>query len=452
MDIKELVQVQRQYFLTGETRTFQFRFYMLSKLKQIITDHMEEIEQALYQDLHKSPHEAYMSEISLVLGELRYQMKHLRKWMRPEKVLPSLGQMPSRVRIHLDPKGVVLIMSPWNYPLLLTLSPLIGAISAGNCAVVKPSAYSSATSALMKQLMESEFPPEYISFVEGGREKNQALLKERFDHIFFTGSTTVGKVVMESAAAFLTPVTLELGGKSPAIVEESADLARAAKRIVFGKLLNAGQTCIAPDYVLVARNSYQNLMTLLKKELDSAVGNEYHSHPHLPRIINEKQHERLVGLLSGEQILHGGRFEYPMFEPTLISPDADARSLTEEIFGPILPVLPYDSLDQVVSDLQGKEKPLALYLFTESSKVKKRILSELAFGGGCINDTILHIASHRTPFGGVGMSGMGSYHGKRSFMVFSQEKTVVDKGSLFDLPVRYHPYSQWKEKLVRTLL
>ena len=452
MDIHMIVENQRAFFRSEETLPYAYRHKKLEELKNVLSSRMGELEEALYQDLHKSAHEAYMSEISLVLEEIRFHMKNLRKWMRPRRVSPSLGQFPAKVKVHRDPKGVVLIMSPWNYPVLLTLSPLVGAISAGNCAVVKPSAYSPRSSSLMKHILEEIFPPSYVHVVEGGRAENSALLTERFDHIFFTGSTAVGKVVMKAAAEYLTPVTLELGGKSPAIVDSSADIPSAAKRIVFGKLINAGQTCIAPDHIFIARERQEEFIREVKKEISSALGEDPLTHPDFPKIINQKQYDRLTSLLDGEELLHGGRCEFPRIEPTLIAPSENAQVMKDEIFGPLLPVIPFDSVDEVIAELKEKEKPLALYLFTKSSNVKKAVLSSLSFGGGCINDTIIHIASTKTPFGGVGSSGMGSYHGKHSFMTFTHEKVMVEKGGLLDLPVRYHPYTEGKKRLLRTLL
>jgi len=452
MTLHDIVETQREHYLSGITRTYEFRRQQLRKLLETLSEHIGEMEAALYQDLHKSAHESYMSEISLILEELRYHLKHLRRWMRPERVFPSLGQMPSSVKVYREPKGVVLIMSPWNYPLLLTLSPLIGALSAGNCAVVKPSAYSPASSALIKDLLERIFPPEYVHIVQGGREENTALLNERFDHIFFTGSTAVGKVVMRSASEYLTPVTLELGGKSPAIVEASADIASAARKIVFGKIINAGQTCIAPDHLYVDRRVADTLIAAIRTELETALGSDPLSYEDYPSIINRKQFDRLQALLSEQQIIHGGRCEFPGIEPTLLYPSPDAPVMETEIFGPILPIITFDTVQEVIDTLRKQEKPLALYLFTQDTAVKKRIIASLSYGGGCINDTIIHIASNRTPFGGVGMSGMGSYHGRRSFLTFSHEKTIVDKWSLFDLPVRYHPYTDGKKKLLRRLL
>ena len=452
MTLHDIVETQREHYLSGITRTYEFRRQQLRKLLETLSEHIGEMEAALYQDLHKSAHESYMSEISLILEELRYHLKHLRRWMRPERVFPSLGQMPSSVKVYREPKGVVLIMSPWNYPLLLTLSPLIGALSAGNCAVVKPSAYSPASSALIKDLLERIFPPEYVHIVQGGREENTALLNERFDHIFFTGSTAVGKVVMRSASEYLTPVTLELGGKSPAIVEASADIASAARKIVFGKIINAGQTCIAPDHLYVDRRVADTLIAAIRTELETALGSDPLSYEDYPSIINRKQFDRLQALLSEQQIIHGGRCEFPGIEPTLLYPSPDAPVMETEIFGPILPIITFDTVQEVIDTLRKQEKPLALYLFTQDAAVKKRIIASLSYGGGCINDTIIHIASNRTPFGGVGMSGMGSYHGRRSFLTFSHEKTIVDKWSLFDLPVRYHPYTDGKKKLLRRLL
>ena len=344
-------------------------------------------------------------------------------------------------------------MAPWNYPVLLSLDPLIGAISAGNCAVLKPSAYAPATSAVLAEVIAAALPPELVTVVQGGREENQALLEEKFDYIFFTGSPDVGRYVMEKAAAHLTPVTLELGGKSPCIVTSSADLKMAARRIAFGKLVNAGQTCVAPDYLLVHTSVKEHLIPLLQKEVEHFLGSDPLNNADFPKIVNEKHFRRLQGLLTEGTIRFGGQASDGRIAPTVIDNlTPDAPVMQEEIFGPILPILTYHELDEVIQFVQDRPKPLALYLFTRKKEEEDRILSRLSFGGGCVNDTIVHLATPHMPFGGVGESGMGGYHGKASFDTFSHQKSILKKANWLDLPVRYHPYTPAKERLLRLFL
>ncbi len=390
----------------------------------------------------------------MVLDELRYIAKHLEKWAKPKRVPTPLSQFPSRSFICKEPYGVTLVMSPWNYPFLLSLDPLIGSIAAGNCVILKPSAYAPHTSHLLADLISSVFSPAHVAVVEGGREENSSLLEQRFDFIFFTGSVSVGKLVMEKAAQNLTPVVLELGGKSPCIIDETANLPMAARRLVFGKLLNAGQTCVAPDYVLVKRERKEDLISLLKSNIQDALGQNPGKNPEFPKIINQKHFQRLCAILEGETILLGGETDEAALTiaPTVTEASAENPSMQEEIFGPILPILTYDKPDDAIRFIREREKPLALYLFTESKAFEKRILQEVSFGGGCINDTIIHLATHHMPFGGVGHSGMGSYHGKKSFDAFTHEKSIVKKSSSVDLPVRYHPYTEKKLKMLKKFL
>ena len=347
---------------------------------------------------------------------------------------------------------MVLVMSPWNYPVLLTLEPLIGALAAGNCCVLKPSAYSPATSAVMKKMIADVFPEEYVTVIEGGREENQNLLSQKFDYIFFTGGVQVGKMVMEKAAANLTPVTLELGGKSPCIIDKSANLKLTAKRLAFGKYLNCGQTCVAPDYVLVHEAVKEEFLKLLKSEIRAMYGEDPLKNPDYGKMINRKHFDRVLGLMKEEKLILGGENDTASLRiaPAVMDQvTEDDAVMQEEIFGPLLPVLTVGSMEEAIAFVNRRPKPLALYLFTENRETEKNVLEYTSFGGGCINDTIIHLATSQMGFGGVGNSGMGSYHGKKSFETFSHEKSIVKKYTWMDLPMRYQPYTGWKEKLVR---
>ena len=453
--IQALLEQQRAHFFSGRTLPVQARIQALDRLEQAILDHEEDLYQALQADLGKSRMEAFLCEISLTLSELRYVRRHVKGWSRRRPVLPSLAQFPGRCSVLAEPYGVVLILSPWNYPVLLTLEPLIGAIAAGNCAVVKPSAYSPNTSAVLAALIGEAFPPEHAAVVEGGRQENQCLLSQPFDYIFFTGSVAVGREVMTKAAAHLTPVTLELGGKSPCIVDETADLTVAARRIVFGKFLNCGQTCVAPDYVLVSRSVKEKFLSELVREIGRMYGPDPLQNPGYGKIINQKHFTRLLSLLDREKVVVGGGCnpERLRIAPTVLDGVTPEDSIMqEEIFGPILPVLTVDSLDEAIAFVRARPRPLALYLFTSDRTAERRVFRELSFGGGCVNDTILHLASSRLPFGGVGNSGMGAYHGKRSFLTFSHEKGILKTSTRLDMPLRYPPYSPLKERWARRIL
>lgn len=455
MDIHALISAQRAHFQSGATLPLSARREALHALGQAIRLHERDIAAALAADLNKSPAESYMCEIGMTLSELRYAERHLNRWARDRSVPTPLSQFHAKSFTVCDPYGVVLIMSPWNYPFLLTLEPLIGAIAAGNCCIVKPSAYSPATSALIQRLLSQCFPPEYVAVVEGGRAENQALLEQKFDYIFFTGSVAVGKEVMAKASVHLTPVTLELGGKSPCVVDKSAKLDLAAKRLVFGKLLNCGQTCVAPDYVLIDKARKDDFLAALKKWMSAMYGSDPLDNQGYVRMINRKHFDRVMGLIDPEKVVYGGQGdpETLKIQPTIldhVSPEDPV--MQEEIFGPILPILTYDSLDEAVDFINGRPHPLALYLFSEDKAVQERFLRHVPFGGGCINDTIIHLASSRLGFGGVGDSGMGSYHGKKSFETFSRRKSIVKKSTWLDLPIRYAPYSPKQEKLLRFFL
>lgn len=456
MEIHEIVQKQREYFATGATLPVETRLAALKALKAQIIAEEGELQAALKQDLNKSGFEAYMAEIGMVLDELGYAIKHLKGWAKPERVGTPLAQFPSRSFILHEPYGAALIMAPWNYPFLLSIDPLIGAVAAGNCVVLKPSAYAPATSRAMATLLAKVFDPAWVTVVEGGRKENATLLDQRFDFIFFTGGMTVGRLVMEKASVHLTPVLLELGGKSPIIVEESADIPLAARRIAFGKLLNAGQTCVAPDYLLVQNTVKDRLVEELKKQFRAMLGETPLQNPEYVRIVNRRHFERLLGLLEGETLLCGGASRADevsgWLEPTLVEGSAACKPMQEEIFGPILPVIGFDNIRQAIAFVNEREKPLALYLFTKDSAVEQAVLGRCSFGGGCVNDTIIHLATHNMGFGGVGSSGMGNYHGARSFKAFSHEKSMVKKACWLDLPMRYMPYKKSNERLLRMFL
>ncbi len=450
--IEEIVKKQRMYFAEGRTLEIGQRMEALNRLEQGILNYEQELYAALKKDLGKSRAESYMCEVGLTLSELRFVRKHVRKWSREKRVLTPLAQFHAKSFMVQEPYGVVLIMSPWNYPVLLTLEPLIGALAAGNCCVLKPSAYSPATSAVMKRMIAETFPEEYVTVVEGGREENQNLLSQKFDYIFFTGGVQVGKMVMEKAAANLTPVTLELGGKSPCIIDKSANLKLAARRLAFGKYLNCGQTCVAPDYVLIHEAVKETFLTLLKAEIRSMYGEEPLKNADYGKMINRKHFDRVLGLMNQEKLILGGESDAASLRiaPAVMDQvTEDDAVMREEIFGPLLPVLTVGSMEEAIAFVNRRPKPLALYLFTENREVEKNVLEYTSFGGGCINDTIIHLATSRMGFGGVGNSGMGSYHGKKSFETFSHEKSIVKKYTWIDLPMRYQPYTGWKEKLVR---
>lgn len=454
-DIERIIERQRAFFDKGVTFEYGFRMQALNRLGLALEEWEDDLKEALWQDLHKSPSESYMAEIGLCLSELKYVKRHLKGWMRPAYVLPSTGQLPACTYTLAEPYGISLIMAPWNYPVLLCIEPLISAIAAGNCVILKPSAYAPAVSAVLRDMLHSIFPSKYVTVLNGGRDVNQKLLEQKFDTIFFTGSVNVGKIVLEKAARHLTPVTLELGGKSPCIVDNTADIDMAAKRIVFGKLLNAGQTCVAPDYVLVHADVKEKLINALKEQLQMALGKEPLKNPDFPKIINEKHFERLKGLIRNEKIVTGGQTDdiSGRIAPTILDDiTIDSPVMKEEIFGPVLPVLTYRKPTELKEVIRHYGKPLAFYLFTNNRAMKEWVLKTFSFGGGCINDTIMHLAGSSLPFGGVGESGMGSYHGRNGFETFSHRKSIVEKSKWPDVTLRYQPYTGWKDKLIRRLL
>lgn len=445
-----VLEKQRDYFASGETKAIDFRIQQLKKLYQAIEDYEDEILEALHEDLNKAGFEAYATEIGLVLEEITYLLKNMKKFLKPKRVRTPLSQFPSVSRVYKEPYGQVLIIAPWNYPFLLTISPLVGALAAGNTAVIKPSEFAPATSVILKRIVEKTFDPAYVTVVEGAVEVNQSLLTKDFDFIFFTGSTEVGKIVMEKASQHLTPVVLELGGKSPAIVDETADIKMAAKRIAWGKGINAGQTCVAPDYVLVQEEVKAELIQELMKYFTEFFGEDAEKNDEYPKIINEKHYQRLTALVETGEVIYGGQQNDNSRQLNLTMMDQvswDDPIMQEEIFGPILPILSYKNLDEAIGAIKARPKALALYLFTESKAIEERVLTEVSFGGGAINDTLTHLASPYMGFGGVGQSGMGNYHGKDSIDTFSHSKSILKKSSWIDLPFRYPPYETSKKLL-----
>ncbi|MEG2338315.1 MAG: aldehyde dehydrogenase [Clostridium sp.] len=451
--ISLIVNNQREYFNSGITLDLEFRIESLKKLKKAIVNNEKDILESLRKDLNKAPLEGYAAEIGLTLEEINFTIKNLRKWMKPKRVRTPITQFPSVSRIYSDPYGVVLIMSPWNYPFQLSITPLIGAIAGGNCALIKPSEYSSNTSQLLEKIIGETFDNRFVSLIRGGREVNTSILEERFDYIFFTGSPLVGRIVMEAASKNLTPLTLELGGKSPCIVDSSANIDLAARRIVWGKFINSGQTCVAPDYIFAHKDIKSDLIGCIKKYIREFYGDNPLDSVDYPRIINKKHFDRLISLIDGD-IAIGGRLreETLQIEPTLINNVTfDHKAMEEEIFGPIIPLIEFNNIDNVIEKINSMEKPLALYLFTRNKNVEDKILTRVSFGGGCINDTIVHLSNPHMPFGGVGNSGMGGYHGRYSFDAFTHKKSILKKSNLFDIPLRYPPYKNKLDLLKKVM-
>ncbi|MBU3145903.1 aldehyde dehydrogenase [Clostridium sp. CF012] len=455
-NIQMVLEKQRDYFNTGVTRDLDFRIEKLCTLKRSIKNNEKQILAALWADLHKSEFEAYATEIGIILDEINFSVKHLKSWSKTKKVRTPLTNFLASSYIYSEPYGVSLIISPWNYPFQLLMAPLIGAIAAGNCAMLKPSENAPKTTEVLIKIIEESFSEEFVTVVEayGGKESSEALLKEKFDYIFFTGSVPVGKIVMEAASKHLTPVTLELGGKSPCIVDKDADLKLAAKRIAWGKFLNAGQTCVAPDYILVHQSIKEKLLTQIAGYIKEFFGENPAKSNDFPRIINERQFDRLVGLLGSGNIVIGGEYNKTekYIAPTIIDNITwNDPVMLDEIFGPILPILEFEDLGQVIKMVNSRPKPLALYFFSTNKKSQDRIIEMIPYGGGCINDTIMHVASPYLPFGGVGASGMTAYHGKGSYDVFSHKKSVTKKSNLIDVKIRYAPYND-KIKLLKKLM
>lgn len=449
-----LIEKQKAYFKTNETKDIPFRLNALQKLKSAIQTNEIELMNALKSDLNKSEFDSYSTEIGVVLEEIRFTLKHLKVWSKPKSVKTPLTHIGSKSFIYPEPYGVALIISPWNYPFQLAIAPLIGAIAAGNCAIIKPSELTPKTSEIIASIIQDIFPEEYISVVLGGVEASTALLQVKTDYIFFTGSVPVGKMIMEAAAKNLTPVTLELGGKSPCIVHKDAKVKLAAKRIAWGKFMNAGQTCIAPDYLYLHHQIKDEFLFHLREAIEDLYGEQPLQNQNFTHIVSEKHFNRLASFLKNGEIIIGGKTDGQLnkMEPTVITNISwEDLIMQDEIFGPILPVLEYNNLSEVIGEIQKHPKPLSLYLFTESHTVQREILQSVSFGGGCINDTVYHFASPYLPFGGVGNSGIGAYHGKGSFDTFSHQKSVLKQTTLFDIPYRYPNMKNGLKKIKRFL-
>lgn len=452
-NIGNIIQTQRDFFQTGKTKDVNFRIEQLTTLKQAIIEHEQSIVEALKADLHKPELETYLTEIS-VIKDIDYAIKNIQNWSKPKKAAVSWDFFSYSAKIYPEPLGVVLIIGPWNYPFQLIISPLIGAIAAGNCAIIKPSEIASHTSGVIAKIIAKHFDPTYIAVVEGGVEASQKLLAEKFDHIFFTGGTAVGKIIMAAAAKYLTPVTLELGGKSPCIVDTDINLEHTVRRITWGKFINAGQTCIAPDYLLVNKTIKKDLIDGLEKSLKEFYGDNPVNSPDYARIISQKHFERLVSFLKDGKVVIGGENQPSerYIAPTLIdNVSLEDSVMQEEIFGPILPIIEYTDIAEAIALINSRPKPLALYLFSQDKNLQKRVLQETSSGGVCINDTVMQVGVSSLPFGGVGDSGIGNYHGEASFDTFSHKKSVLQNSFWLDLKWRYAPY-QGKLPLIKKLL
>ena len=453
--ITRLLDAQRAFYRTGKTVDVRFRIEQLKKLYSAVKQYQTEINDAQKTDLGKSHYEGFMCESGLAMTEISYMIRHAKKFSRRKTVYTPIAQFPSHSYVQPVPLGCTLIMSPWNYPFLLTIDPLADAIAAGNTAIVKPSAYSPATSAIIAKIVAECFPPDYVAVVQGGRAENTALLDQMFDFVFFTGSQSVGREVLRRTAEHLTPVVLELGGKSPCIVDNTANLPLAANRIVFGKYVNCGQTCVAPDYILCDAQIKDAFVKEVKAQITAQFGEKPLDNKDFGKIINEKHYSRLLGLIDDAKVIHGGESDGAScrIAPTVMDGVTwDDAVMGEEIFGPIMPILTFEHFDAMIDDLKQKDKPLALYLFSSDKDHMRRVTTELSYGGGCINDVVIHLATSEMGFGGVGESGMGAYHGKRGFDAFTHYKSVVDKKTWLDLPMRYQPYTNklyaWMLKMV----
>ena len=444
--IEELLKKQRAFFSKNNTKDVSFRLKNLLKFRAGIRKYENKITDALWTDLHKSYEEAYLTEISIVMAEIDTHIKHIRKWASPKRVITPLHVLPSSSSIIHEPLGLALIIAPWNYPFQLLMNPLVGAISAGCCAILKPSPYTPTVATVMEEMIKEVFPENYIAVVQGGRNVNSMLLEKRFDMIFFTGSPMLGKIVMKAASQHLTPLVLELGGKSPCIVDKGANVKLAAKRIAWGKTINAGQTCIAPDYVFVHSSLKEKLIKELGSSIDEMFGKDIKSSKYFPRIVNKQAFERLKNLMQHGTIRYGGETDEPerFIAPTIIDDiKPEYPVMNEEIFGPILPVMTYDNIDEAIKYINENEKPLAFYYFGKNGKARE-VFHKTTSGGGCVNDTLMHITNKNLPFGGVGNSGMGKYHGRESFLAFSNRRSVVKTPTWIDLPFKYVPFKFFK--------
>ncbi|MGD8427367.1 MAG: aldehyde dehydrogenase [Balneolaceae bacterium] len=455
--MEQVVRRQHQFFEQGKSRSVTFRKKQLKKLKGILLESEEAFYEALRADFKKPPFETYATELFILYQEIEHLHGDLSAWAAPQKVRGSIFNFPSKNFIYPQPYGVSLVIGAWNYPLHLTLNPVLGSMAAGNCTIIKPSELASHTSSLIAEIINSNFDPGYLHVVEGGAEITQSILSEPLDYIFFTGSQRVGKIIMKAAAEQLTPVTLELGGKSPAIIDETADLSTAARRIAWGKFMNAGQTCVSPDYVYVHTSRRDEFFELLQKNITGFYGEDPSQSPDFAHIINRNHFERLENMIDPQKVLIGGKTkpEERYIEPTVMTNiNWDDKVMQNEIFGPILPVLSFQDMDGVIASIKVRSKPLALYLFSKNKTTQERVINGIPFGGGCINDTVAHLANPELDFGGVGHSGIGSYHGKKSFDLFSHQKSIMKKGTWLDIPLRYPPYRnnlKWLKKLTKII-
>ncbi len=452
MEIEEIVKNQREFYYSGETMSIEYRKAALIKIRTLLYEHREEINAAFKADYNKCEMDVTSTEFYIVIDEINFLLKHLKKLTKIKKVRPSIANFPGKGYLIQEPYGVVLVVSPWNYPLQLTLAPVVGAIAAGNTVVVKPSNYAKNVSECMAKIFQEAFDSKFIAFVLGGREQNQQLFEQTFDYIFFTGGQKVGSLLMEKAAQHLTPISLELGGKSPAIVDKDADLDLAARRLAWGKFLNAGQTCVAPDHIIVHKSVHDEFVKLLIKYVkqffykDGALSDDF------PYVINDKHVEMLKALIDPKKMIFGGHiFNGRALEPTILdNVTYEDPIMQDEIFGPVLPILTFDNLDEFLAAQLRRPKPLAFYYFTTDKKKAMRVMRRMPYGGGCINDSIMHMTSSTMPFGGVGRSGMGSYHGVMSFKTFSHQKSVLAKNK-FEVMVKYPPYNEKKLKFIKML-
>lgn len=455
MNIEKIVKEQRKYFNEFNTRDVNTRIDTLKTIQKWILNNEDKIYEALEKDLNKCDAESYMCEIGMALSDIRYQIKHLKKWCKRKIVLTSISQFPSIAYKYYEPYGVTLVMSTWNYPFLLSIQPTIASIAAGNTVILKPSAYAPNTSSLLNKMFTETCNKDLVTVIEGGRHENEEILNQKYDYIFFTGSSTVGKLVMSKASENLIPVTLELGGKSPCIIDDDENFKTCVKRCLFGKLLNAGQTCIATDYLFIRNDLKERFIEESRIIIDEFFGENPLNSDQMVKIINKKHFDRLKGLIKNEKILLGGNSdnETLKIEPTLIDiKSKNSKLLEEEIFGPILPIMTYKNIDEVIEYINDHEKPLACYIFSSDKIIQDKIIQKCSFGGGCINDTIMHVIPHNLPFGGVGSSGIGSYHGKYSFKTFSHEKSILKKSKSFDTSIIYYPYNKLKLKLSKLFL
>ncbi|MDK0538772.1 aldehyde dehydrogenase [Clostridium perfringens] len=454
--LKEKINKQREYFSTGETKDINFRIEKLKKLRDVLKSEEEKVFEALKKDLMKSSFESYVTEVAMVYDEINMHIKNIKKWSKKRRVKTPLVQFPAKSFIQLEPYGVVLIIGPFNYPFMLTMDPLIGAIAAGNTAVIKPSESAPETSKILKEILEKVFDEKYVLHVnpERGKEVVEELLKEKFDYIFFTGSATVGKIVMKAASQYLTPVTLELGGKSPCIIDEDCKVELAARRIVWGKLMNSGQTCVAPDYLYVHKDIEEEFIKKLEEEIKNQFGDNPLESKDYSKMVNEREFNRVLSYIDKEKLVFGGNYNRKTFqiEPTILKNITwDDPVMEREIFGPIFPILTFENLDEVIRVVNSKDKPLALYYFSEDKNKIEKVLNSTSSGGVTINDTLVHVSSSYLPFGGVGNSGMGEYHGKYSFDLFSNKKGVMNRKTFLDLKIRYAPF-QNKLTIVKKIM